>query len=140
MVESNNAALAVIVSTDLPYSALTAHALADDGVPLVLASDLSIHGHALKTDGRLSLLFTGNNDPARPLTTPRLTLLGRAIVAEPEDREPYLARQPGAKLYFDFGDMRLYRVEISSTHLVVGFGRAVSVSPAMLKIKYATIP
>jgi putative heme iron utilization protein len=140
MAEAITATLAVIGVDDLPYTALTAHGLTAAGQPLVLASDLSAHGKALKADGRLSLLFTGGIDPGHPLTAPRLTISGRAVLAESMDRESYLACQPSAAHYFDFGDMCLYRIEMASAHLVAGFGRAVSIPPSMLKIRSATIP
>ncbi|MGZ0188162.1 MAG: hypothetical protein ACKVH0_09190 [Alphaproteobacteria bacterium] len=140
MAESVTATLAVIGLDDLPYTALTPPGLTADGQLLVLASDLSVHGKALKADGRLSLLFTGAIDPDHPLTAPRLTISGRAVLAEPSDRESYLACQPSAALYFDFGDMQLYLIKMVSAHLVAGFGRAVSIPPVMLKISLAPIP
>lgn len=128
MAEASTATLAVIDGHGLPYAALTAPGLTDDGVPLVLASDLAAHGRALRDDGRASLLYAGQVDPTGPLKTARLTIQGRAATALPEDRAAYLARRPDAELYIDFGDMQLYRVEPSRAQLVAGFGRAVALS------------
>jgi putative heme iron utilization protein len=61
---------------------------------------------------------------AQPLTGPRLTLAGRAEASdEPRARRRFLARHPGAALYADFADFRLYRVAVERGHLVAGFGR-----------------
>ncbi len=132
MAAADAAALAVIQPSGAPYTALTTPALAPDGAPLVLASDLSAHGEALAADGRASLLFWDAIDPAEPLRAARLTVAGRAGPATPEDRSAYLARRPAAHAYIDFGDMRLYRIGLESAHLVAGFGRAVALPTAML--------
>lgn len=133
MAEAPAATLAVIDADGLPYAALTAPALAPDGAPLVLASDLAAHGRALRGDGRASLLFAGAVDPAKPLAAARLTVKGRAAPAQAGDREAYLARRPDAALYIDFGDMRLYRIAPTSAQLVAGFGRAAALPPDALR-------
>lgn len=135
MAEAPAATLAVIDRDGLPYAALTAPALAEDGTPLVLASDLAAHGRALQADGRASLLFAGDVDGSKPLTTSRLTVKGMAEPATPDDRAAYLARRPDAELYIDFGDMRLYRIVPSGAQLVAGFGRAVALTPEALRAK-----
>lgn len=132
MAEAAAATLAVIDADGAPYAALTAPAFAADGSPVLLASDLSAHGRALAGDGRASLLFAAAVKPERPLAGARLTLQCRASPAGGEDRDAYLARRPEAARFVDFGDMRLYRLEIATAHLVAGFGRAVSIDPAAL--------
>ena len=130
MAEAPAATLGVITDDGMPYAALTAPARAQDGTPLTLASDLAAHGRALRGDGRASLLFAGAVDPDNALTTSRLTVIGQAEPAPAGDRDAYLARRPDAALYFDFGDMQLYRIRPTGGQLVAGFGRAVRFSAA----------
>lgn len=130
MAETPGASLAVIAEDGMPYAALTAPARVTDGAPLTIASDLAVHGRALRADGRASLLFVGAVDPAKPLTTARFAVVGTAQPAEAGDREAYLARRPDAELYIDFGDMRLYRIAPIGGQLVAGFGRAVKFAAA----------
>lgn len=132
MAEADAATLAVIDDVGLPYAALTAHAVAADGTPLVLTSALAAHGRALAADGRASLLIAAAIDPSQPLAGSRLTIQGTAAPAVAGDRERYLARRPDAELYIDFGDMILRRIAPERLVLIVGFGRAVGLPPAML--------
>ena len=132
-----SATLAVVFEGE-PYAAFTAPALAKDGAPLILASDLSAHGRAIGTaqtsGGAASLLFAGEVNPKQPLKTARLTVQGRVEAALPDDRLAYLSARPESALYIDFGDMKLYRLALTSAHLVAGFGRAVAIAPALLKL------
>lgn len=135
MHEASAAALAVI-SDGVPYAAFTAPALADDGAPLVLASDLSAHGRALNAalveGDAASLMYAGPVNPDQPLATARLTVQGVVRASIDEDRIAYLNARPESALYIDFGDMRLYRLALSGAHLVAGFGRAVTLDPVAL--------
>lgn len=107
-----------------PYVSLVLSATDLDGSPLLLLSDLADHSRNLAAESRLSLLYDGTHGLAQPLTGPRLTLAGRAAASdEPRVRRRFLARHPGAALYADFADFRLYRVTVERGHLVAGFGR-----------------
>ena len=137
MQEAASATLAVVIDGK-PYAAFTAPALGYDGAPLILASDLSAHGRALggvlSDAGIVSLLFSGDINPKQPLKTARLTVQGTAVPPMEQDRAAYLAARPESALYIDFGDMKLYRLALTSAHLVAGFGRAVTLDPAMIKL------
>jgi putative heme iron utilization protein len=107
-----------------PYASLVLVAVDHDLSPLLLLSDLALHGKAIAADNRVSLLFDGTAGLEQPLTGPRVTLLGRASPSDdPRLRRRFLARHPDAALYADFGDFRLYRVALERTHLVGGFGK-----------------
>ena len=94
------------------------------GQPLLLLSDLSDHAKNLKRDPQASLLYDGTAGLAEPLTGPRVTLIGRVVLADDaENRRLYLACQPSAQTYAGFGDFHLYRFEIQEALLVAGFGR-----------------
>lgn len=107
-----------------PFVSLVLPALDPRGCPLLLLSDLSDHARNLKRDPQASLLFDGTAGLAEPLTGPRLTLIGRVSRAdEADNRAHYLAAQPSAKDYVDFGDFHFYRFETAEGLLVAGFGR-----------------
>lgn len=111
-----------------PYTSLVQVALAHDGSPLLLLSDLAEHSKNIAGDGRVSLLFDGTRGLDIPLAGARLTLQGRIGAlgdATPEQRlkRRYLARHPEAASYAAFADFKYYRVAPERLHLVAGFGR-----------------
>ncbi len=110
-----------------PFASLASFATLPDGSPLMVLSQLAAHTRHLQTDPRCSILLAvaGKGDP---LAHPRLTLVGRAVQAEAEERSEwrrrFLARHPKAELYVDFADFSFWRVEIHGAHLNGGFARA----------------
>jgi putative heme iron utilization protein len=100
------------------------------GGPMTLVSSLSQHTRALQRNPVCSLLVGEPEDKGDPLTHPRLTLQARAeFVKRPGSghdalRALYLAQQPKAKLYIDFGDFNLVRLIVTDAHLNGGFGQA----------------
>jgi heme iron utilization protein len=137
MREAASATLAVVVDGQ-PYAAFTAPALGHDGAPLILASDFSAHGQALGgalADGEAaSLLYSNAVKPKQPLKTARLTVQGTVLPPIDQDRAAYLAARPESALYIDFGDMKLFRLALTSAYLVAGFGRAVRLDLGMIKL------
>ena len=122
-----SAALATALATEggWPYASLVTFACDIDGSPILLLSRLSDHTRNLDRDPRASLLVENASRRANPQTGPRLTLLGRITAdAEPRLRRRFLARHPGAALYADFADFRVFRMEVERVHWVGGFGRA----------------
>ena len=126
------ASLAVVGSDGAPIVALTSPVLLPNGALLVLVSSLSAHGKALSANSQAGLLFTGVEDLTEPMKTPRLMVQGRAEKATLDERAFFLKSRAEAKLYINFSDMQLYRIDLKNAHLVVGFGRAVSLSPGCL--------
>jgi putative heme iron utilization protein len=107
-----------------PYASLVLVATAPDGAPLLLISALAQHTMNIAANPEVALLLDGTQGLDEPLTGPRVTVLGRAAVAEdPTLRARFLARHPSAALYADFADFRLYRIAVERAHLVAGFGR-----------------
>ncbi len=107
-----------------PFASLITVATDFDGAPLMLLSRLSAHTQNLEQDSRASILLAqgGKGDP---LAHPRLTVIGRAApTRDPRVRERFLARQPKARLYADFGDFSFWRLAIEGGHLNGGFARA----------------
>ena len=108
-----------------PYVSLVMAAVDHDAAPLLLLSDLADHTRNIKVDPRISLLFDGTVDATVPLAAERATVQGQAVRIDKVGREAarYVSRHPDAQSYLSFGDFNLYRVEVSSAHLVAGFGR-----------------
>ena len=108
-----------------PLTTLVGIASDADGAPMFLISDLSHHTRNLDADPRGSLLLTSASGRGDPLNQPRLTLNGRAIRRTGRDGSlRYVRRNPKSKLYIDFADMSLRRLEIEAVHFNGGFGRA----------------
>lgn len=107
-----------------PYASLVLVASATDGSPLLFLSELAQHTKNLQRDARLSLLFDGTGGSDDPLTGPRATVQGHAVLShDAGERARFLARHPSAEAYAGFADFRLFRVAVERAHLVAGFGR-----------------
>ena len=112
-----------------PVASMVVPAIDVDGTPILLISDLADHTRHLKTDDRLSLLFTGSratDDHSIAIETdnPRLTLFGRAVQDGAETtRARYLLANPDAAQYADFGDFGFYRIAVEAAYWVGGFGK-----------------
>lgn len=133
------AALGVLdPETGAPMVTRIALARAPDGAPLTLISDLSAHTRALRADPRASLLVGEPGPKGDPLTHPRLTLQARAAFVDragPDHaglRHAYLDQNPKARLYIDFADFTLVRLDIAEAHLNGGFGKAYRLTAADL--------
>lgn len=121
---ADRASLATLRSEGWPYASLTLLALAFDGSPLLLLSDLAEHTKNLRRDARVSLLIDGTAGRDDPLTGPRVTVLGEAAAAaDPLLLKRFTRRHPSAQRYAGFADFRLYQVRVTRAHLVAGFGR-----------------
>jgi len=127
---ARHAALAVLEpATGWPLASRVALATDFDGAPIILVSGLSAHTQALAAAPRCSLL-AGEPGRGDPLAHPRITLSGRARrIDRASDegrrvRRRYLARQPKASLYADFGDFAFWRIELDRGSLNGGFGKA----------------
>ncbi|AMJ62406.1 HugZ family pyridoxamine 5'-phosphate oxidase [Bosea sp. PAMC 26642] len=126
--------LATLGGDGHPAASLTTVATDSDGTPLILVSALSAHTGHLIADPRASLLIApgGKGDP---LAHARITLKVRARRIEratPEGqriRRRFLARQPKAALYVDFGDFSFFSLAIEAASLNGGFARAYALTP-----------
>lgn len=124
---SRRASLGSLAERDeeiFPFVSLVVPAIAADGAPLLLMSDLADHSKHLQQRPQASLLFDGTLELKEPLTGPRVSLLGNvAVTSEGADREAYLAQHPEAAFYADFRDFRFYRFVVREALFVAGFGR-----------------
>jgi hypothetical protein len=126
---ARSGALATLSAEGHPAATLTSLATDADGTPLILVSALSAHTGNLRGDRRASLLIApgGKGDP---LAHARLTLKLRAVPVDRDGddgrriRRRFLARQPKAALYVDFGDFSFFSLRIEAASLNGGFGKA----------------
>jgi putative heme iron utilization protein len=111
-----------------PYGSVASYGLDDRGNPLFFVSLMAEHTQNAIRDPRASLLVTEPvPDGADPLASGRVTLMGRlASVPEaerPMARDRYLAGNPTAAYYIDFGDFTFYRLDVEAIRYVGGYGR-----------------
>jgi heme iron utilization protein len=110
-----------------PYTSLVEYAPLPDGDALFFFSTLAQHRRCLEADARASLFVA----PAAPsLEKARLCLQGTCTPIDTGDTdsrrawaEIYLASQPQAKRYIDFGDFAFFRLQIQRLRYVAGFGQ-----------------
>ena len=107
-----------------PYAALVTPATDADGSVLLLLSDLSEHTKHLRADPRCAIMVAGPAEGPNPQTAPRLSVSGRAELADAALQPLWLARHPYAAMYADFGDFALWRIVPHGALLVAGFARA----------------
>ena len=115
--------------TGFPVATRVALATDEDGMPVTLVSRLSNHTANLFADTRVSLLV-GEPGKGDPLTHPRITLFAQAreVVrgseAHARIRGRFLAKNPKARLYVDFGDFLFVAFAVQRASLNGGFGKA----------------
>ncbi len=120
-------------SGGFPFAGLVTPATDGALSVLLLLSDLSEHTKQLRRDPRCALLVAGRAADANPQTTPRVTIVGSAAVAdEAGSRARFLAVHPYAALYAGFGDFHLWRIVAEEALLVTGFASAHRLRPERL--------
>ncbi len=111
-----------------PFGSVATYAVGDGGEPLFFVSLMAEHTQNAERDPRASLLVAEPvAEGTDPLAAGRVTLLGDlARVADVERgpvRERYLAANPSAAYYIDFGDFAFYRLSVAAVRYVGGYGR-----------------
>ena len=122
-------------SPDQPTPLVTrvAVAPAENGLPMLLISALSLHAKALRANPVLSLLLGDIAAKGDALTHPRLTLIGQARFLDeaqrPLLRQRWLHHHPKALVYVDLPDFAFVAVDPEQAMLNGGFGRAYHLEP-----------
>ncbi len=105
------------------YASLVLMATDPLGRPLLLLSDMAVHGRNIAKDPAISLLVAEDPKGRDPLTLSRVSLQGTAeVIDDVRLLERYVRRFPSARMFSKFKDFRLYRVNVTRGHLVAGFG------------------
>ncbi len=111
-----------------PYGSVVSYALDEAGNPIFFVSLMAEHTQNALADPRASLLVTEPvPDGADPLASGRATLMGRMerVPDAKRDsvRDAYLAANPAASYYIDFGDFTFFRLTVDAIRYVGGYGR-----------------
>lgn len=113
------AALATLDPSGYPYCTVTNLAVEPDGTPVVFMAWLAIHARNIEADPRVSITMADHATDV--MTTPRLTLTGRAERVTGAEIEPlkarYADRFPKSKLYLALPDALLYRIRTEGVQL-----------------------
>lgn len=127
--EATKAALGTLqVGDKSPYVSMVLVATDANGAPTLLLSRLARHTRNLEADNRVSLLIDATGGLGDPVTGARLSLTGHISPAsDPDVRARFLAHHPAAAGYADFADFAFYLVDVTSGHLIEGFGRIVDI-------------
>ena len=130
---SRQGALATLMAgTGDPYCSLVNVASHPDGSPILLISRLAIHTKNLLADTRVSLMLDERVE-GDPLEGTRIMLSGHAEEVAGDRgivRERYLNAHPTADVFVDFKDFSFFKIRLTGTHLVAGFGRILDLKPA----------
>ncbi|HVE69781.1 MAG TPA: DUF2470 domain-containing protein [Thermoanaerobaculia bacterium] len=107
-----------------PFASVMPYALAEDGAPLFLVSNMAVHTQNVVADPRASLLVMQSGADADPLGAPRATLLGSVTRIDATDaiRAAYLERHPSSRYWIDFDDFAFHRLDVTDVYFVGGFG------------------
>ena len=126
------------MKSSFPYSTFTMTAFDYDLSPILLMSDLSEHTTNLINDNNASLMLTEEKKLYKffpkfvmkniayedPMSRPRVTLIGKIKKTNNSNlKKRFLTRHPASKLYANFADMNIYKMEIKSAHLIGGFAQ-----------------
>jgi heme iron utilization protein len=125
--EARIGALATLLPDGSPNASLVSVATLPDAAPVLLLSRLARHTSNIFSDPRVSLLLAEARS-GDPLDGARISLVGTiATIGDAVARRRFVARHPSAAAYADFKDFSLWRIEVTSAHLVAGFGRVADV-------------
>lgn len=116
---ARTASLATLDPSGYPYSTVTNLAVDASGRPFIFMASLALHARNIELDNRVSITVA---DMAKDvLTTPRLTLVGRAertTGADYEDlKQRYTEAFPKSKLYLSLPDSLIFRIETEAVQL-----------------------
>jgi len=121
------ASLATLDKDGFPFASLVTVATTVEGEPLFLLSDLAVHTKNLKRDSRASVLLVApGGETGDPLAGARLTVTGNLVGdTDPAHERRFLARHEDSANLTQFDDFNFYRLAVTWSHLVAGFGRIV---------------
>ena len=108
-----------------PFASVTPYAIGEDGCPIFLFSSMATHSRNLKTDNRATLLVAEIVDDNQ-LGASRVSVIGEVLPVNPDQvsacQDAYVAKNPEAVQWLDFGDFSFYRMKIVDIYLIAGFG------------------
>ncbi len=142
LLEEQTAALGVVME-ERPYVGLVPYVwIPARGAAVIHTSTLAQHSAGLYDGAAVSLLVRATQGVRDHLQVPRVTILGAADLVLPESdlypqyKERYLARFPKATITFSLKDFSLFTVQASEARVVLGFGKAFTLSLPALQILF----
>ncbi len=134
------AALATLHKGD-PAVSMVPFAMLSGGAGFVVhVSRLATHTSDMLGNPAVALLITAPLlESESPLALPRASIQGKARQLAPESagyeqaRTAYLGKLPDAAELFSFSDFSLFIIEPKAIRYVAGFGRAMSLTPELLR-------
>ena len=116
---AKTASLATLDPSGYPYSTVTNISVDATGRPFIFMSNLALHARNIGLDDRVSITIADMEKDV--LTTPRLSLVGRAqrvSGADYEDlKQRYMDRFPKSKLYLTLPDSMIFYIETEAVQL-----------------------
>tara|TARA_B110000438_G_scaffold274893_1_gene295444 strand:+ start:276 stop:1118 length:843 start_codon:yes stop_codon:yes gene_type:complete len=122
-VTQTEATVSTFDKTGCRYTSSVCYAVADDGEPIVLLSELAQHTVNVRKNQRTSMLITADaQDRANGLGLAQLTLVGslRVVVEPEESRSCYLNRHPNSSDCADLRSFNFWQLRIDQGHFVSG--------------------
>lgn len=107
-----------------PFGSVAPFVLDHSGQPVILISTIAEHTKNIIANPKVSLLVFAGDDDLH--ANARLTILGEAIKIDKENvdlRARYLRYFPQAESYFAMHDFSFYRLAITQTRYIAGFGK-----------------
>lgn len=128
---TNMASLGTLSADGYPWASLVAFGAFEDGSPVLCISTLAEHRRNLEADDRASLMVAAPGATRDPLAGGRVSLAGRARMAEGEEepraRGVHIAAVPQAAAYAGFEDFAFWVLDVERVRWVGGYGRMDSV-------------
>ena len=107
-----------------PFGSVTPFVLNQQGMPVILISNLAEHTKNITQNAHVSLLVFNNEGDLQ--AGARLTLLATAEQTDKNNgliRARYLRYMPQAESYFDMHDFMFYTLHITHARYIAGFGK-----------------
>lgn len=129
---TTSATLSTLDADASPYGSLVSFALARNGDPLLLVSEMAEHTRNLRRSARCSLLVAedagGDGVSPNPLARARVTIVGTAEVfrdgeEDAQFRAMFVEQNPTAARYAAFGDFHVWRIRAAKVRFIGGFGK-----------------
>lgn len=132
IVKSIFAVLGTQTDDGFPYTSLT-QIVIKENTPYMLLSDLSDHTKNIEDNNHISLFFDGTQE-INKMNSPRISIMGFATkVDKSELQELFYSSHPKTKLYYNFGDFGVWKLDMERAKLNAGFGDAFDFSKHDLK-------
>ena len=116
---AKTASLATLDPSGYPYSTVTNILVDAAGRPYIFMVNLALHARNIGLDDRVSITVAEMDKDV--LTTPRLSLVGRArrILGDEFEalKQSYMERFPKSKLYLSLPDSMIFLIDTEAVHL-----------------------